>query len=75
MNLALQESRLLLTEDKDFGRLVFAGAGSAGVILMRFPAVARKQLAQTAMQLVSSQAQRIVRRFVVVQPGRIRISP
>lgn len=42
MELALTESRILLTEDKDFGRLVFAsGAKSPGVVLIRFPATAR----------------------------------
>ena len=39
MNRAHRESRLLLTEDKDFGQLAYAGGhGTAGVILIRFPA-------------------------------------
>jgi predicted nuclease of predicted toxin-antitoxin system len=38
MDLALVENRILLTEDKDFGWLVFAGRmNSPGVILIRFP--------------------------------------
>lgn len=42
MTLALRERRILLREDKDFGRLVFAaGAKSLGVVLVRFPAAAR----------------------------------
>src|ERR1039457_6469153 len=41
MELALAESRILLTEDKDFGWLAFvAHAESPGVILIRFPASA-----------------------------------
>ena len=35
---AQEEQRVLLTEDKDFGQLVYAGArGRTGVILLRFP--------------------------------------
>jgi len=46
MELALTENRILLTEDKDFGWLVFAGrVESPGVILIRVPASARGLLA------------------------------
>jgi predicted nuclease of predicted toxin-antitoxin system len=38
IRIAAGENRILLTEDKDFGRLVYAGAPSAGVILIRYPA-------------------------------------
>ncbi len=39
------ENRVLLTEDKDFGWLVFVShADSAGVVLIRFPAGARSAL-------------------------------
>lgn len=35
---ALSEKRVLITEDRDFGELVYArGRPSAGVILVRFP--------------------------------------
>ena len=43
---AAGENRILLTEDKDFGWLVYAShAKSAGVILLRFPGDARQTLA------------------------------
>ena len=36
---AVGERRVLLTEDKDFGQLVFAsGVPSSGVVFIRFPA-------------------------------------
>jgi predicted nuclease of predicted toxin-antitoxin system len=39
---ALREQRLLMTEDKDFGELVFArGATGFGVVLLRYPIAAR----------------------------------
>ncbi len=73
--LAVQESRILLTEDKDFGQIVFASSNvSPGVIFIRFPGNARKTMAQTIIQLVQKSAENLKGRFVVVQPGRIRIS-
>ena len=75
MELALAESRLLLTEDKDFGRLVFAArVESPGVILIRFPASARRMLATAVRRLVAERGSQLARAFVVLQPGSIRIS-
>src|SRR5712672_2048404 len=57
MELALKENRILLTEDKDFGWLVFAGrVDSPGVILIRFPASARGLLGEAVLTLVREYA-------------------
>lgn len=70
-----REHRILITEDKDFGWLVFVShADSAGVILIRFPGNARATLVQTVNQLVREQGEQLSGAFVVVQPGHIRIS-
>ena len=75
MDLALAEDRVLLTEDKDFGWLVFAGRmDSPGVILIRFPASVRNLLAEAVLKLVSEHASQLVGAFVVLQPGAARIS-
>ncbi len=72
---AYREKRILLTEDKDFGWLVFAShSDSAGVILIRFPASLRSTLAQSVSQLVQEYGDRLNNTFVVVQPGQIRFS-
>ncbi len=72
---ANQEKRILLTEDKDFGWLVFVtDAESAGVILIRFPGNARKTLASTVLELVSEHRNQLLGTFIVVQPGHIRIT-
>lgn len=72
---AHREQRILLTEDKDFGWLVFvSNVDSSGVILIRFPGYARQALAQTVSRLVREQGERLRGAFVVVQPGHIRIS-
>lgn len=74
IELAKQEERVLLTEDKDFGRLVYvAGAPRVGVILLRFPAKARKELCEAIVRLIDQQKEKLRGSFVVVQPGRIRI--
>ncbi|GIW41162.1 MAG: hypothetical protein KatS3mg076_1739 [Candidatus Binatia bacterium] len=64
-----------LTEDKDFGRLVFAsGKTIPGVLLLRFPASSRMAMVDTVLKVVRSEAAKIAGRFVVVQPGRVRVS-
>ena len=76
LELAVREVRLLLTEDKDFGQLVYAaGRATGGVILLRFPAMARGSLADAVLELVTERGEQLVGRFVLVQPGRIRIGP
>lgn len=70
-----REARVLLTEDKDFGQLVFSGAlNSPGVIFIRFPGNARQEMTSAVVRFVNNNAGKIAQRFVVVQPGRIRIS-
>ncbi len=75
MDLAHREDRVLLTEDKDFGWLAFAAhLDSAGVVLIRFPSQARKQLGDAASRLVQEYGDRLKRAFVVLRPGSVRIS-
>jgi len=71
---AHRENRVLLTEDKDFGWLVFVShVESPGVILIRFPGNARQTLVQAIRQVVREQGEQLVGAFVVTQPGHIRI--
>jgi len=70
--LAIGEERVLLTEDKDFGWLVFASAGGrASVVFIRFPVKARSILQETIVELVTQEESKLVGSFVVVEPGRI----
>jgi len=69
------ESRVLLTEDKDFGLLAFAsGSQTAGVMLIRFPATALGTLGQAVVNVVSQLGDRLAAAFVVVEHRRARIS-
>ena len=72
---ARSESRVLLTEDKDFGLLAYAGGQeTAGVILIRFPGDARGALGPTVIDVVDRFADRLPKAFVVIEPGRARLS-
>lgn len=73
--LARSEARVLLTEDKDFGLLAYAGGHeTAGVVLIRFPAGVRGALGQAIVDVVTELGDRIASAFVVVEPGRARLS-
>ena len=73
---AARERRMLLTEDKDFGWLVYVShADSAGIILIRYPGNVRETLAHAVAQLVREHGPSLMGNFVVVQPGHVRITP
>lgn len=75
MELAVRDERILLTEDKDFGQLVYANAQpSGGVIFIRFPAGARKTLSTAVLNLIAERREQLLGSFVVMTPGRVRIS-
>jgi predicted nuclease of predicted toxin-antitoxin system len=74
LDLALRESRVLLTEDKDFGQMVYAAAREAGgVVLIRFPPKARTALPAAVVKLVETAGEQLRGSFAVLQPGRTRI--
>lgn len=75
IGIAIRESRVLLTEDKDFGRFFIASSvKSPGVILIRFPANVRQSIARIVVEFVKKNPGKIEGYFIVIQPGRIRIS-
>lgn len=74
-SLASADHRLLLTEDRDFGRLFFARLKAAeGVIYLRYPAGTRRDFARSVANLVADEGESLIGAFVVMQPGRRRIS-
>jgi predicted nuclease of predicted toxin-antitoxin system len=73
--LAGAEERLLLTEDRDFGHLVRSQPGSVkGVVYLRYGSRARRQLAEALVELIQREGEQLYGSFVVMQPGRTRIS-
>lgn len=76
IKLAFEDQRILVTEDKDFGFLVFAGlVQSPGVVLLRFHANARSLIYSSISALVRQHGERLVGAFTVLQPGIARITP
>jgi predicted nuclease of predicted toxin-antitoxin system len=75
LELARKEKRVLITEDHDFGELVYArGHSTSGVILLRFGSRTRQAKPATVVQAVAKLGQRLESAFTVVEPGRVRIS-
>jgi predicted nuclease of predicted toxin-antitoxin system len=71
--MAEREGRIFVTEDRDFGQLVYAGANPApGVILLRYPSTARTRLPTIVADVVTEYAEKLPGRFVVLEPGRVR---
>jgi len=72
--LASSEKRLLLTEDKDFGQLVFAAAKeNSGVVLVRYPTTVRSSLTADVLKLLADRGQALYGSFTVIQPGRAKV--
>jgi predicted nuclease of predicted toxin-antitoxin system len=75
LNLSHAESRVLLTEDKDFGWLVFVShADSAGVVLIRFPGNVRSALPGAVVWLVEKYSSELQNAFVVLEPNQARFN-
>jgi uncharacterized protein with PIN domain len=72
---AVNEKRVFITEDRDFGELVYArDRSSAGVVLVRFHSRARLAKPATVVAAVAKLGPRLRDAFTVVEPGRVRIS-
>ncbi len=64
----------LLTEDADFGRLVFAyGKKINGVIYLRYPSVEYLKIAEVLRKFLKENWNNINGKFVVLTPKKIRI--
>jgi predicted nuclease of predicted toxin-antitoxin system len=74
LDLARRDHRILLTEDKDFGQLVYASAReTGGVLLIRFPNEARQALPQAVVDTIGKLGEHLRGAFVVVEPGHVRV--
>jgi predicted nuclease of predicted toxin-antitoxin system len=72
---AAVEERIVVTEDRDFGRIVYQlGQASTGIIYLRYPHRSRLDAPHDVVNLVASHGDRLLGSFVVMQPGRFRIS-
>jgi len=75
MERAVSERRVLITEDRDFGELVYTrGSNSPGVIFVKFRSRARPEKPTAVVEAVAKLGARLEGGFAVVEPGRVRIA-
>jgi predicted nuclease of predicted toxin-antitoxin system len=73
---AHSENRILITEDKDFGELVYRLRRSAdGIILLRFDVIERSQKIPRLLDLIQNEGDRLAGSFVSLDVDKIRIRP
>ena len=73
---AFSEDRLLITEDKDFGELVYRLERPAiGIILLRFDPVDRILKIPRLFDLLRQDPQRLPGSFVVIEADKVRVRP
>ena len=71
---AFGEGRVLITEDRDFGELVYARrSSSAGVVFVKFPSLARNAKPAAVVEAVAKLDARLRDGFTVIEPGRVRV--
>jgi predicted nuclease of predicted toxin-antitoxin system len=73
---AYSENRILLTEDKDFGELVYRlGRPARGIVLLRFDVIDRDQKVPHLLDLIERAGHRMPGAFVVLETDKVRIRP
>ena len=74
--LASDRRSLLITQDKDFGELVFRlGQASSGVLLLRLSGVAADEKAELAVDVLRDHGTELVAAFSVLDKLNLRIRP
>ena len=72
---AFSTGSVLITEDGDFGELVYArGQPSTGVIFVKFPTGVRSAKPSAVVEAVAKLGERLRNGFAVVEPGRVRLA-
>ena len=74
LDLANQHDALLITEDKDFGELVFRnGRIHTGVVLIRLGGLSTQAKVNSVLTTFAHQGSKLQNAFSVISPGRVRI--
>ena len=74
LELAHQDLRVLLTEDKDFGELVFrAGQSTHGVMLIRLSDLPPRKAAALVLEVVEGHGSQLPGRFAALNSKALRI--
>lgn len=76
LELASQQGALLVTDDKDFGELVFhQHLQASGVLLIRLATLQPSQEIEVVVQVIREYGDKLLKAFTVIMPRGIRIHP
>ena len=76
LNLANQETAVLLTFDKDFGDLVYRQRRvTQGVVLLRLHGLPAKQKADLVVTMIQRHGSELPKAFTVLTPQKVRVRP
>ncbi|MBI5741860.1 MAG: DUF5615 family PIN-like protein [Nitrospirae bacterium] len=74
LHLAVNEGRMVITMDKDFGELVYnSGLKHSGVLILRLEDANGDRKLEVVKKILSDYTDKIQNRFCVFQDGRLRI--
>ena len=74
--LAVEQSAILITADKDFGTLVFQQhRASSGVILLCLSGLPAVDKSSIVSDIIASHGDNLKRSFTIITPHRVRIRP
>lgn len=74
LHLAVEEQRIVITMDKDFGELVYRdGLSHTGIVLLRMEDATGYEKASVLINLLAQHADKMQGHFCVYQNGRLRV--
>lgn len=74
LNVSVREHSVLVTQDKDFGELVFRlGLRHAGVVLVRLVGLPFAERAELVSEVIRDHADELPGAFTVISPSGVRI--
>lgn len=72
--IANDQSRILITRDKDFGELIFRFKKvHSGIVLNRLHELNSPEKARIVLEVIKKHETEIERSYTVIQPGKVRI--
>lgn len=73
---AYREKKIVITEDKDFGELVYRlNKPAFGVVLLRFHPLDKQLKIQRLLHLVNFKSDKLAGNFIVLDSEKMRIKP
>jgi predicted nuclease of predicted toxin-antitoxin system len=71
---AVEDRRILITRDRDFGRLVFADERSGGIVYLRIQPSTENAVHRELLNVLAKHSTtEILQSFIVIEPGQYRI--